>query len=196
MLSVLPITPKSHTFFYGLQGPTCSGTHLHLCFCPSHALPAPSGNTGIPPIPRTCPPPSICSHCPLREGLFPQVVVSIRSLLKSHLYSKTFPDHPAQVASKTFLHNTTPEPSFYLFYMGELCFPCLNGKSTMAWTDRWHTYHPSIPGTSKEPSTQCELSNCDLSVNALGNRLKVRLRATNEFLLLKPKASLSLNLAL
>ena len=120
---MLPITFKIHTYFPGLQGPTGSGTRLPLHLYPHHSLPAHSSHTGILSLLKHAIPPAFCSHSPLPGGLFPQVVLTIRSLLKSHLYNETFPNYPAKVASQSLFLDYTSEPPFYMFDMCELCFP-------------------------------------------------------------------------
>lgn len=97
----------------------------YLCTSILTTLSAHSSDTGILSLLKHASLPAFCSHFPLSGGLFPQVVLTIMSLLKSHLYNKTFPDHLAKVASQSSSLIIHLNHLTYVFYMCELCFPPL-----------------------------------------------------------------------
>lgn len=131
----------------------------------------------------------------LSGGLFSQVVVAIRSQLKSHLYNKNFPDHLAKVASQALFLNNTSEPSFRVFYTCELFFPHSNGR---LYDSRDQLLLSMCPW-NLESAWQHNIYSINVMTEwmSLPTRAKcIHLRATNEFLLLRAKISFSLNVPL
>lgn len=90
-------------YVYGLQGHKPCDL-VGSCF-PSAPLSLPLCNSLAFFLYSNMPSQLFCSCSPRSGGLFPQLVLIIRSLLKSRLYNKTFPDHPAIVASKVLILN-------------------------------------------------------------------------------------------
>lgn len=147
---MLPITLKTHSYFYSLQGLTWSGTYLFLHLFPHHSLPAHSCQNGI----------FYTSNSPSTFFLFPPPSVWRSGLCLSHLYNKIFPDHPAKVASKPLLLNNTYY-SWNIFCVSHVC----TLLSLLEWWALWWP-RPSLSNHVPLESRKCLAHNIG-SINVM-----------------------------